>query len=225
MKLNFCKQLIPIALTLVVGGFANADTVSFSNTPGQTGDPGFADAFTALNGTRVDALSAASPVVVPVTGNSAFPDLAITFVGATSPGADATFQFFGTRSGITSGIGASDGQSGTFGNGESLSFFFSEDVEITVAEFGGFGADEEINFNGAPLDNPGNANELEFFDPPLFIAAGSTLTIAGVEGSNVGISTIDFTPVAGSTTGVPEPSSAALLGLLSVGVVARRRRR
>ena len=219
MRLNFLKQLIPaIVLTLVVGGFANADILSFSNTAGQTGNPGFADAFGSLNGMDISVANAADPVVVSVNGNPDFPELTVSFVGATSSSDTATFDFVGTRSGIASG---GDGQSASFGAGESLSFFFSEDVEINVAEFGGFAADELISFNGTDIDDPNNGNDLEFFDPPLVIEAGNTVTIAGVTGSNVGISTIDFTPV----VGVPEPSSAALLGLLGLGVVARRRRR
>ena len=54
----------------------------------------------------------------------------------------------------------------------------------------------------------------------LILAANEQFTVTAGSG-NTGLLNIDVTVA----SAVPEPSSAALLGLLSLGVVARRRRR
>ena len=184
MRLNFLKQLVPaIVLTLVVGGFANAQIVNFTNTT--TLAP--SNAFDVLN----DQMISDVPFVIPIEGNADFPDLTVTVTGATSDGSSATFSGVGTRFGIESGIQASDGTNNSFGTGESLTLVFSEDVNINRAQFGSLNGGDSIDFG--PLtqdDDPNNLSDL--YDYDIDLAAGDSFTIAANAG-NVGIRTIDFT--------------------------------
>ena len=184
MRLNFLKQLVPaIVLTLVVGGFANAQIVNFTNTTSLSPS----NAFDVLNGQMISGV----PFVIPITGNAEFPNLTVTVTGATSDGTNATFSGVGTRFGITSGIPASDGFNNTFGTGESLTLVFSEDVNINRAQFGSLNGGDSIDFG--PLtqaDDPNNLSDL--YDYDIDLAAGDSFTIAANAG-NVGIRTINFT--------------------------------
>ena len=67
MRLNFLKQLVPaIVLTLVVGGFAKAQIVNFTNTT--TLAP--SNAFNVLDGQMISDV----PFVIPIEGNADFPN-------------------------------------------------------------------------------------------------------------------------------------------------------
>ena len=219
MKFSFLKQIFPaIVMTLAFAGLANADFINFTTTTSL----GPSNAHAALNGQALSSL----PINIPIAGNADFPNLSITVTSATSGGSaltDAVFAGVGTRFGITSGANPdgtnTDGTNNSLGGSEGFTFTFSEDVNISQAQFGSLGTNESINFGtfGLLVDDPANASDLYSFD--LDVAAGEAFTISGAAG-NVGIRTITFAPVAA----VPEPSSVALLGLLGLGAVARRRR-
>ena len=184
MRLNFLKQLVPaIVLTLVVGGFANAQIVNFTNTTSLSPS----NAFDVLNGQMISGV----PFVIPITGNADFPNLTVTVTGATSDGTNATFNGVGTRFGITSGITDSDNTNNSFGTGESLTLVFSEDVNINRAQFGSLNGGDSIDFGPVTqADDPDNLSDLYEYD--IDLAAGDSFTIAANAG-NVGIRTIDFT--------------------------------
>ena len=211
MRLDFLKQFIPaIVLTLVIGGFANADIVNFTSTTSLAPS----NAFDELDNQPISGV----PFVIPITGNADFPNLSVTVTAATSNGTNATFDGVGTRFGIVSGIAASDGTSASLGTGEGFTLIFSEDVNINQAQFGSLNAGDVINFGPVTqFDDATNLSDL--YDYNINVDAGESFVISANTG-NVGIRTIEFTPVAA----VPEPSAAALLGLLGLGVVARRRR-
>ena len=221
MKLSFFKQFLSgVVLTLVFGGLANGQTIFLEQEGGAT--DGVRDMPT--TGDALNGLSSGTVGVVEVPG------LNITIAsitGASDAPAIAPAPFFvtdGTRGGIESG---NNGTTAAISDEESITFTFDQDIVITEAFFGSLGSFvtpvDSITFGGQ-LVNDANADSDVFdftFDgtsPGLAIAAGDPLTITAGDG-DVGIRTFTVT-----VASVPEPSSFALLGLLSLGAVARRRR-
>ena len=223
MKLNFCKQILSVAvLTVAFSGFANA----------QSGTILFTTDTDATNTTVGEAIQGMP--IGPITGiETGIAGLTLD-IGSATAATDATldpavFQAVGTRSGIMSG---NDATSASFSNGENLTFSFNQGIFIESSFFGSLGASDTANFNGIALNDTNTAaGDIAIFTPGgnfeafatgpegLFLAAGDSFTFSAGDGT-VGLRNLVVTVAA-----VPEPSSAALLGLLSLGVVARRRRR
>ena len=138
----------------------------------------------------------------------------------------------GTASAAIDAAGSTTGISGGSSNnffdvGESVSFTFDRNVEFLLADFNNLSGSEFLNFNVGGTNfaiNDANTDisDNNFTFGNLALSSGDTFSISGGSGA-AGIEnlTINVLPA----TAVPEPSSAALLGLLSLGVVARRRRR
>ena len=209
MKLNFLKQILSVAvLSVAVCGVANAQVqVEIDFTTG-AGDLG-----TQLNGQ-----STGTFVVEEAT--AAGTNLSI-MIGAITGGSDGTLTAAGSNFGVTGGA-----QNDFFDTGESATFSFDQNVEFLRADFNQFGANEEIVFstsNGGSFSITNDTTDFtqdEFtFDPGFFLPAGETFTLTASAGTSASLQNINVNVIP-----VPEPSSAALLGLLSLGVMARRRR-
>ena len=203
MKLNFLKQILSVAvLTVAFSGFANAQSGTIDFT---LDDP---------NTTTGSLLTDLGTDVVGETVATGIEGLNITVDSITTSAATNIFVAVDSRA----GVGDNFFRAGA--TNDSITFSFDQDVEITELEFASLTGNDAINVNGTPFTNPSNAGAVFAQDPPISLAAGESLTFTASSG-NVGLLNIDVTVA----SAVPEPSSAALLGLLSLGVVARRRRR
>ena len=211
MKLNFWKQFLSaIVLTVAVCGVVNAQAVpveiDFTTGAGDTGD-------------LLDGNSSGTFAVPEAT--AAGTSLNITIGGVSAGG-------FIDAAGSTTGVNTSEaGTDTTFFNvNESATFFFDQDVELLLGDFNNLSGTEFLSIttsNGGNFTiNDGNTNVVDNdFDFGTFsLPAGQTFTIAGGSGA-AGIENLSINVVPAA---VPEPSSAALLGLLGLGVIARRRR-
>lgn len=120
-------------------------------------------------------------------------------------------------------------------NGEQYTISFDQDVEIVSFRWSGAaGATDtaEILINGGNSTLIGGANGtagsgVNTYAAPVFLAAGDLITVTGngphTQGNSQGSGLFgDWT--FNAIQQVPEPSSAALLGLGGLALVARRRR-
>ena len=198
MKLNFLKQILSVAvLTVAFSGLANAQsgTVVFVDDGAGTST----GALLTDLGTGVVGQS----VATEVTG------LNLTVESITTSAPTDIFVAVGTRAGV--------GDNFFRAPTDEITFSFDQAVTIDEISFSSVSGADDFFFNGVLFGESANGVTIE--DTAFSLAAGESFTIASNTG-NVGLVDIDV-----SVAAVPEPSSAALLGLLSLGVVARRRRR
>ena len=237
MKFGFVKQfLCSVVLTLSFVGLTNAQSVEID----------FGDSSTTPTTTTGDSINRQlvsnvreNPLVITVP-ESAEPEalaeaLVITISDPTS--IDPNAQLFNTSS--TFGIFSNGGQGRNWfqtGNefrfdadrGESINISFNQDVFFENVDFEGFSGSDTFAFGSVTINEGDLGNGLDIFDfttdgsDGLFLSADTKILLTPTgAGSEVGIQRIQVSVVAAA---VPEPSSIALLGLLGIGVVARRRR-
>ena len=208
MKLCFFKRfLCGVALTLVVGGLANAEivpidfTTSF-NSPATTGDLldnqfSLGDAPETFDVVE-DTTLGLTITIESITSNST--------TGASIEAANASF-------GITGGSFSSAGDTQLNAAGdESITFSFNQDVVFVSAFFSSFTSADEIDFGGVTITEALSTDDVFSFTGAnsLALAANTPITIEA-DASNFGLATITVDVAA-----VPEPSSLALLGLLGL---------
>lgn len=146
--------------------------------------------------------------------------------------------------GINGGSGGHDSEAANFSPGEAFTFVFDEDVEFVSIDLQSFtpAADQPTENNGFRLSSsafgsveilPGDlpdgsdANEFEF-ESGLIVTAGTEITFeafstTGTFNAADSFRIQDFS-VNVVQVAVPEPSSLAILGLMSSVVAIRRRR-
>ena len=205
MKLNFFKQILSVAvLTVAFSGFANAQsgTVVFVDDGAGTST----GALLTNLGTNVDG----STVATEVAG------LSLTVESLTTNGTPGIVTAVGTRF----GVGDNFFRAGT--PDDEITFSFDQAVTIDEISFSSVSGSDDFLFNGQLFGESANGVTIE--NTAFSLAADQPFTISANTG-NIGLVNLDVTVVDGGAANVPEPSSATLLGLLSLGVVARRRRR
>ena len=167
-------------------------------------------------------LDGGAPVGTPVTAFVAgIPGLSITATGSAIDSA-AILNASNIGLGIdTPGADDPDGvDTGPF-VGESISFFFNQNVELSNVSFADVDQvlGEGVSFGGFNLSGIALGPGTNFtFPSPLNVTAGTPVIFSELSG--------DGATITGFTlTAVPEPGSLAVLGLVSVVLMSRRRRR
>ena len=147
------------------------------------------------------------------------PGLNITVEGINSSFANPEVNVTGTSLGINPD-GDDDTDAFDSAGSESVTFSFDQAVTISQLDFTNFTAGEVFEFAGISITNADLSNgttDVFDFASPLALAAGQSFTLTATAGT-IGIEGIH------TTTAVPEPTSAVLLGLAGLGLCVRRRR-
>ena len=197
MKLRILKGFLSaVVLTVALSGLAHA----------QSGTVVFTDDG---SGTSTGALlQGLGTGLVGGEVATEIPGLNISVVAASQPSVTSV----GTRFGVGDNFFRES-------TSDSITFSFDQAVEITEVSFSSVSGTEMFSFAGANFGE--TANGVTIAPISVSLAADQPFTVAAVAG-NTGFQNIDVT-VTGAA--IPEPSSAALLGLLGLVGVARRRRR
>ena len=159
-----------------------------------------------------------TPVIAPVAG---IPSLTVTAIGSAVNGA-ALLNASSFGLGVdTPGADDPDGVDTGFFVGESISFTFNQNVEISDVQFADVDQvlGEAVSFGGFNLSGIDlGANTAFTFPTPLTVAAGTPVVFSELSGDGATITGL-------TVTAVPEPGSIVVLGLGSVLLLSRRRRR
>jgi len=227
------KNITTTALTaLLTIGAANAAVTSINFTE-VDGDTGAADkgTFTVTTAASNGATSVAQFTVS---------DLDLTGDGSAND--SFTFETIVTASGDAGTVQVNAGDYGHNGNGNNqingIGELLTYNVQNTAVSFGDNNASlDSIDFNGFTaiwLDRAGNSEGFIYTDDGTqYLASGQkTLAAADLDGFTVsGIDTnannrvrIGGADFSYTITAVPEPSSAALLGLGGIALILRRRK-
>lgn len=237
MKLNFWKQFfLGVVLTLVFGGMANADIITLDLTldagPGSTG--------AVLDNNVLLTTLAATPLTADVietdvigTGASQVgivPGLTLSIVGGTGD-ALAEVNGSGTGLGVNSDSASDNSTRYDVDFSESLSFQFNQDITLLNVHLVSFSGQEQFTVGSETFQSSNGTDPVlpasdgsdifTFASGGQFIPANTPFIVeaGGPAGTSVGLEGFTI-----ETISVPEPSSIALLGLLGLGAVARRRR-
>ena len=155
------------------------------------------------------------PVAVPeVAGLNISVTGISTGGGSSSPILNAT----GTSMGINA-TGDADTDAFEAAFSQSVTFRFDQKVSITALDFTSFSAGESFDFDGVSITNGDLSNgttDTYDFGSPHIISANTDFTLQATAGT-IGIENITLTVV-------PEPSTAALLGLGGIALILRRRK-
>ena len=226
MRLHkFLLTAMAVAAFAIPTTSANADLVEIAliNTAGGTGALLDTDPNTRLS----DGLT----VLVP-EAQTEFPGLTLTVSGTTDVATGGTFNGTGGTFGINSD-GGDDPQRLDGDLNEALTFTFSERVLITQVDFASGGDDVEISITDAlgtfviPSGNVVNFDGLDGNPRTLLSTPDTGVTFLAVSTSPIpagGRVSPDFGFQDLTIARVPEPSSLAVLGLLSGVAMVRRRR-
>ena len=203
------------ALNGVSGGILIADgiTLNVSATAPEFDDAG------ALTGETVTALTFVD------TGNG---------IGVDNPTInDIDFETF---TGGPDALASDDTESEFISAGESLVLSFDQAVIVNAFNFFGVAGAESVTVTVSSEADPfsfgssdDSDNNPDPFGAGFELAAGETITFGDVvrDDGNVArysLETITVTAVAGGATGIPEPTSLAVLSLGGLAILSRRRR-
>ena len=233
MKFKFWKQFLPsVVLSLVLGGLANADVVVIDFSQGGVSDgqggqlQSTGDILNEDRGNFINDNSPPTPFDVAEDTTLGLEVILSAITGNNGNDAEinpapSTFSIFTPDDGnIQDAL--------NFNGDESIGVSFNFDVFIEEVNLGGIDTGDSF-FIGTQEVNSGNSDVSDDFDftadgsEGLILRTGDTLTLSAGTG-NVSLVGITVNVVPEGIPAVPEPSSVALLGLLGLGVVARRRR-
>lgn len=157
------------------------------------------------------------PATFAVPGISPSLNFTITAIGGNGAGRDVNST--ATSLGVNSD-GADDTDAFDATLGESITFRFDVDVDVTQLDFTTFENGETFEFAGQTIANGDLSNgttDVYDFSTPLRLDAGVEYTMQATAGT-IGIEGFNI-------TAVPEPSGFAFIGLLATGLLRTRRRR
>ena len=233
--MKFLSTLTMLAATIAMANSSFAQTeFSFEDSEG---------AITALNGVSGGNLIAdgitlnVSATAQEFDGAGVLTDetvTALTFVdtangiGVDNPTInDADFEIF---------TGNDDTESEFISAGESLVLSFDQAVIVNAFNFFGVNSDETITVTVSSEADPftfgssgGSDNNPDPFGEGFELAVGETISFGDVvndagDVARYSLETITVTAVASGATGIPEPTSLAVLSLGGLAILSRRRR-
>lgn len=207
MTTTFKNALLSLIFAVSFCGSASADIVFLDNS----GTGALLDEIAIT-----DLGTAAATVAV-----TEIPGLNLTVVGINSdaPTTSPDVNVTGTSLGINAG-GDADTDAFESAFGQSVTFQFDQDVEISQLDFTTFTAGETFVFGGVTINNGDLSNgttDVYDFSTPLAIAANTPFTLEATAGT-IGIEAFDV------TVAVPEPSTLAILGIGCLAGMTRRRK-
>ena len=183
--------------------------------------------FTSANGSVGTALDNTTVGQTVFTTNvGGLTGLTLTAQGTANAGSaflDSSSVGLGVNSSASNSLDDADGVD--LSSGESIAFTFSQDVSILAVDFenidNGATPTDIVSFGSTSL--PGSSltgTDTFTFAPPLFFTAGTAINFSEIAGDGVTLRSLTV-----EVSAVPEPGALAILGMGSVLVMVRRRRR